>query len=90
MYRWKEQVDSGTYPRWEAMKIIEQNTIQRFHELRCQGIILHDADLQQILLEEAKKINYFDFQVLFLILLIYFRLIAGKNEVVRANLIFAS
>lgn len=63
LYHWKTQVESGTYPKWEALEIIDNNSIKRFHELRSQGVVLHDADLQQILLEEAKKINYLNFKV---------------------------
>lgn len=60
--KWAKQVDDGHYPKWEAIKIIERSTFDRFLEERAQGNILHDYNLQRIMLEEAKKINFEKFK----------------------------
>lgn len=63
--KWKEQVDSGKFPRWEACKIISENTFSRFKEERILGTILHDSDIKAIMLEEARRINCTSFHVIY-------------------------
>lgn len=63
MSKWKEQVESGKMPRWEAIEKIDEATYQRFLEERERGSILHDYNLQRIMLEESRKIGWQKFKV---------------------------